>query len=234
MPSFRQVVLSEQNPTISSPITVAFSAPSGSDNIAGNLICVVAIAFTNQNDTQPTFSTPTDSNNSYLPCTGTSFSDPSNSSSGKAWYAAGIAGGANTVSIAFTAGNDPASTNIGLYAFELSGVNAYDNGIGAAGQTTASVVSTGPWTVNKSGIIIAAGIGNGNNTGAGTNYTLIETTTNYGGCLEYRTGTGFTGTETTTYPIDQAVGFFGIIAANFYRSGVGILQYTDTIFYGMT
>jgi hypothetical protein len=223
MVSYVQVAVTEANAGATSPQTATFGSP----NVLDNLICVIALY---QENSAVTFQTPTDTlGNQYQLCANTTLSGQAGASptGGKMFFASNIAKGSNTVSVSFTGAAGPF---IAIYAFELNGVNAFDNG--AAALDNSNLANTGAFQTNYNNeIIIAATINSNQGTSQGAGYTLIEITGTFADVLEYKIAPTTTGTQDATANLN-ATQAWGIIAGAFYQKPA--LLPTDAVFFGIT
>lgn len=204
MPSVVQTTVLEAF-TPGSPYGATFSSPV----TAGNAIVVVAAC----QEATVTFNSCSDGTNSYQTLAGAScFSATDGNGTAMQVYAAfNVVGGtAYTVSITTTG----AQQYLAVYAFEVSGITAYDNGTGATGSSTGNA-STGNFATSFSGeIVIAATINQSTSTGPGSGYTLIQLTSSFTDCLEYAlVGAG---TQNASATMDGSSQGWGIVAAAFY------------------
>lgn len=176
MPSYIQHGVNEPSgPNPTSPQTVTLTG-----TVAGNMIVFVQLG---EWISPTTPNAPSDGVNTYHPCGASSGLDASNNYSAM-FYAPSIAGGSVTISTSWSG----TSGYIALYAFEVSGVTAYDTGAFATtnnAYTTANA-SCGPFNVNYANeIVIAATINSDNASTNGAGFTLIAITPSYADCLEY-------------------------------------------------
>jgi hypothetical protein len=203
MPSLVQYAVSEPGSGVSSPQTVSFSSTT-----AGNLIVVVA-----GDGTGVTLNVPSDGVNTYTACAGASTFSSGLGTQLVMYYAPSIAGGAVTISSSWTG----TAGYYCVYAFELSGVNSYDNGAGNS-QSTNGNASTGNFTTSYSNEIIIAATFNGSDAiGAVSPYTLIEITNNYNDALMYASPVA-AGTQDAQATMDGVTQTWSIVAGAFYQS----------------
>lgn len=196
---------------------------------AGNIIVVIG---GNQTSSGVSFNVPTDGVNTYVAATGASASGTDNSIATQvaAFYALNIAGGTVNISMGLTG----SGSLQGIFAFELSGVNAYD--VGAASHGSAVNATCGPITLNHANeitvVVCPLSIGPAS---AGPLMTYIETTPLLGWGMEW----GIFPAGITTPQINNAGDTFhawAMTAPFFYGPPPPaiIISPTDAIFYGMT
>jgi hypothetical protein len=136
-PYYVQHAISEYG-TGTSPMTVTLTGTT-----AGNTLCVMATTQDSASGVPATvFNTPSDGVNTYLPCTGTTYSGTYlvYRSDGVAYYATNIHGG--TVSLSMTITPSSGTADQGLYIFELSNAPNYASGVGAYGTNSTAIAGT--------------------------------------------------------------------------------------------
>jgi len=198
----QHAVAEDFSPT--SPATVSLTGTDG-----GNGIVLIAA---NQGTEPLSFTGVTDSVNTYSPCVGASCNSNTVASGTQmaTFFAPNVAGGSVTLSVAWTG----SSGAIGLYAFEVSGVNAYDNGGGDV-QPTGATADAGTFlTKYTPEIILAATIQPGSALSQGTGFTLIEITATFNDLLQYAIVPAGSQSPTGNLNGSQA---WGMVAAAFYK-----------------
>ena len=206
------------------PITTSFS----SNDTAGNAIVVIAA---NDDTTPLTWTSVTDSeSNTYVACVGASVNDTSSHPYQMAMFVAfSIKGGTtNTISAHFTG----TSSNLGLYAFEVQGISAYDDGSGNSTLGVASgTASSGQFLLHYPyEIIIAATMTIGAALSPGIGYTQLAITATYSNMLEYAVPMNGSNNATVTMTGSTT---WAMVAGAFYLAKNIVLP-TDTVFYGIT
>ncbi len=209
MPSYIQHGVNEPGSNPTSPQTVTLSG-----TVAGNMIVFVQLGDW-ISPTTP--NAPSDGVNTYHACGASTGLDASNNYSAM-FYAPSIAGGSVTISTSWSG----TSGYVALYAFEVSGVTAYDTGAFATtnNASTTANASCGPFNVNQANEIVIAATINGNSASAqGAGFTLIAITPGYADCLEYALPGA--GSITPTAVMDGSSQTWQITAGGFYAPSSG-------------
>jgi len=213
-PGYVQSNLFESASGASSPQTVTLTGTT-----AGNLVCVIALSLVTSGNPGAVFGTPSDGHNTYHACAGASVNSTPNGASGYAFYASGINGGTLNISVAYTGGT--AGFLWGLYAFELSGCNSYDNGGAGANNTTNVPSTTGPFTIAHSDVVACVCLPQNTCVNSGTGFTLVQITSTLASCIEY--GSFGAGSVTATAAMDSSAQYWAIVAAGFYQASTGVI-----------
>lgn len=186
------------------------SATFGSKVKPGRAIVVIVA---NQGSSGVTFTGVTDTEgNTYVPVGNGIYDNVTNNTQMQFYVAFNVAGDPvtpNTVSFT-TSGSTSA---LAIYAFEVSGIAAFDNGAGATGSS--ATAATGAFQVHHGqSIIFAATINSGSGSAATAPFKLIQKTANFADILEYATlgGPGAINAQAALSGSQT----WGIVAASFY------------------
>jgi hypothetical protein len=205
-----------------SPQSVSISGTS-----AGNWLCVVCGA---QDSSVPSvaFDLPTAPGLAFQEATSASMTGGVGGGTNpfvavSTFFAPNITAGSHDISCSW-AGGDPGAQ--GFYAFELSGVDTYDNGATELTIDGVSDPSIGPFTTRYPDVIIVVSFTGDGSATAGPGYTLIENTPGVGAVLMYGVLPAGSQTATINYSFPQPA---GNIAAAFGKKTA-----PDAMFFGMT
>lgn len=192
------------NSTSATSLTCAFPA----NVTAGNLIVVDVVGIV---PSQATWTVTDSQGNTYTNPTAANASNSVIPAVAQTWYAKAKTTGACTVTF-----GGISSDNVRICIHEYSGVDTFDVGVGASGNTNLLTATT-PVTSQASELVHAWGVSNNGVTSAGSGFTLRETAASES--TEDKT-VAAAGAQTATFP-QSAVNEWLIVVTTFYSSGGG-------------